>query len=159
MLSNALEGLSDGLKVLGAVCLTAMIALTVVDVTGRFIGHPVEGAIETTGFLATLVLAFAMPYAHLERAHIGVDILTRRLPPRVLAGLDAVTGATAGVLFGFIARQSYLYAVSLKESGERSMTLQLPVHHFIYAVAFCFGVLALVQAADVARNVGKAVRP
>ncbi|MBI5016436.1 MAG: TRAP transporter small permease [Deltaproteobacteria bacterium] len=157
MWSKAADGLTDALKILGAVCLTAMIALTVVDVAGRFIGRPVEGAIESTGFLATLVLAFAMPYSHRERVHIGVDILTRRLPPRVAAALEAVTGTAACVLFGFIARQSYLYAVTIKESGERSMTLQLPVHLFIYAVAFSFAALALIQFLDVLRSARRTV--
>lgn len=157
MVLKPLEKLSDGMGILSACCVVLMIALTVVDVTFRFLGSPVEGAIESTGFLATLVLAFAMPDSHRNRIHIGVDILTRKLPPRVVAIMDTATGTAAFVLFSFIARQSYLYAITLRDSGERSMTLQLPVHIFLYAVAASFCLLALVQAVDVVSNAKKVV--
>lgn len=158
MVMKSLEKVSDSMKIASASCVALMIALTVVDVIGRAVGHPVEGAIETTGFLATLVLAFAMPDSHRNRVHIGVDILTRKLSSRALALLDSMTGTAAVVLFVFICRQSFLYAASLAQSGERSMTLRLPVHYFIYAVSLSFGVLALLQAADVVVRFKKAVR-
>lgn len=158
MVTKAFGKLSGSLRALSALSLTAMIVLTVLDVGGRAIGTPVEGAIEVTGFLATLVLAFAMPDSHISRVHIGVDILTRKLSPKIVAVMDVVTGIAATALFGFIARQSFLYAITLRDSGERSMTLQMPLHVFVYAVSLSFGVLAIVQALDVFANMKKAVR-
>lgn len=157
MVMKLLEKTADYMKMTSAACVGLMIALTVIDVIGRAIDHPVEGAIETTGFLATLVLAFAMPDSHKHKIHIGVDILTRKMSSRMLSVMDTLTGTAACVLFVFICQQSYLYAVTLSESGERSMTLKLPVHLFIYAVSLSFGVLALLQAADVVTRFKKAV--
>lgn len=152
MVYKFLNSLTSALKGLSAACLTAMMALTVADIIGRVIGRPLLGAVEITGFLATLLLAFVMPYGHREKVHIGVDILTRKLRGATAAAVEAATGAVSTVLFGFLARQSYLYAQTLQQSGERSMTLQWPTHVFVYALAVSFAVLTLVQLADVVRN-------
>ncbi len=145
------DRLAGGLKVLSAVCLAGMMLLTCADVVGRAVGRPILGAVEITGLLATLLLAFSMPYTHRVRAHVGVELLVMRLGPRARAAVEACTGALGTALFAVIAWRSWIYAGQMRASGEVSMTLQLPVYVVIYLIALSFAVLAAVQLADVVR--------
>ena len=62
MIFTALDRFSDFLKIIGAIALTGMMLLTVVDVIGRFFNRPIFGSVELVGFLATIVVAAALPY-------------------------------------------------------------------------------------------------
>jgi len=153
MLDQWIERLAQGFKVLSAACLGAMMLLTCVDVVGRAVARPMLGAIEIAGFLATLTLAFALADTHRARGHVGVEILTMRLGPRGRAAMEVVTGLLGLGLFAVITWRCFDYGAQMQAAGEVSMTLQFPVHYIIYFIAASFGVLTLVQAADVVRGV------
>lgn len=153
MLDPWIERLGYGFKVLSATCLAAMMLLTCVDVIGRVVARPILGAIEVAGFLATLTLAFSLPDTHRARGHVGVEILTMRLGPRSRAAMEVVTGLLGLGLFAVITWRCFDYGAQMQAAGEVSMTLQLPVHYIIYFIAASFGVLTLVQLADVVRFV------
>ena len=72
-----LQWACDALRFGGLACLVGMMLLTCVDVIGRKFGHPVFGSVELVGFMATLAVAFALPYTHQVRAHIGVEVLVQ----------------------------------------------------------------------------------
>lgn len=141
---SLIEALTNKLKVLGAVCLAGMCLLTCVDVVGRFFKHPVFGAVELVGFMGVLVVALAMPFTHETNGHIGVELLVRRMSKKNQARLDICTGLLSLALFAVAAWRMLVYGIGMKRSGEVSMNLQLPEYIVIYAVAFCFMVLALV---------------
>jgi len=151
MLDQWIGRLAQGFKVLSAACLGAMMLLTCADVIGRAVARPILGAIEVAGFLATLTLAFSLPDTHRARGHVGVEILTMRLGPRGRAVMEAFTGLLGLGLFGVITWRCFDYGAQMQAAGEVSMTLQFPVHYIIYFIAASFGVLTLVQLADVVR--------
>jgi TRAP-type C4-dicarboxylate transport system permease small subunit len=64
IISKALNKFSEFLKFIGAVAITAMMLLTVVDVVGRFFKYPIFGSVELIGFLATIIVAAALPYTY-----------------------------------------------------------------------------------------------
>jgi TRAP-type C4-dicarboxylate transport system permease small subunit len=132
-----------------AVLLGAMMLLTCADVVGRFLGHPILGAVELGVLMAALVLAFSLPYTQREKGHVGVELLYMRLGPRWQTALDLITSATGSALFGMICWQTWRYAGQMKASGEVSMTLQLPTYTIIYLIAASFGMLAAVQGVEV----------
>jgi len=89
-------------------------------------------------------MACAMPYTHAVGGHVGVDLLIRRLSPRWQGRVDAVTSFLALGLFAIVAWRMFLYAESLKRSGEVSMTLELPSYLLVYGVSVAFVILSLV---------------
>jgi len=153
MLDAWIERLGLTFKVLSATCLAAMMLLTCADVIGRAVARPILGAIEVAGFLATLTLAFSLPDTHRARGHVGVEILTMRLGPRSRAAVEVLTGLLGLGLFAVITWRCFDYGAQMQAAGEVSMTLQFPIHYIIYFIAASFGVLTLVQAADVVRFV------
>ena len=152
MVENWIGRMSTTFKVLSAASLAAMMLVTCVDVVGRALASPIKGAVEIAALLATLALSFSLPYAHRQKAHVGVEILTIRMSERSRARLSAVTGTLAFVLFAIIAWQSAEYATQMRASGEVSLTLQLPYYLVIYFIAASFGVLSLVQLVEIFRD-------
>ena len=154
MLDQWIDRLSGTLKLLSAACLGAMMLTTCADVLGRAIDMPILGAVEITALFATMALSFSLPYAHRQKAHIGVEILTMRLRERSQVAVRVFTGSLSLGLFGVIAWQSFRYATQMRASGELSLTLQLPYYIVIYFISASFCILALVQLAELLKDIG-----
>lgn len=145
----------DALKRLGGAALVGMMLLTCVDVTLRFINYPLFGAVEMVSFMATVLLACAMPITHLEHGHVGVDLMVRKFKPRTQAAVDAITGLLSAGTLGVVSWQSFIYAMDMKSSGEVSMSTGMPNYIIVYVVAVAFGVLFLVIMGELLDNLRK----
>jgi TRAP-type C4-dicarboxylate transport system permease small subunit len=150
-----LQRISDALRLIGQGCLVGMMLLTCVDVVGRKFGHPIFGSVELVGFMATMAVAFALPYTHQVKAHIGVEILVNILSQKTKAVIELGTHLVSLALFGIVTWQMFLYADTIHKSGTVSMSLELPEHVIIYVVAVCFLIFSLVIVKDIAVNVQK----
>ena len=135
-ISKALDKFSGLLKIIGAVALTAMMLLTVVDVIGRFFKHPIFGSVELVGFLATIVVAAALPYTYKVEGHVGVEILVRLLSKKTQLIIDLFTRTLSLVLFCLVTWQMFLYAEDIQKTGEVSMNLEFPIYYIIYLLSF-----------------------
>ncbi len=136
VISQALNKFSDLLKLIGAVALTAMMMLTVVDVIGRFFKSPIFGSVELVGFLATIVVAAALPYTYKMDGHVGVEILVRLLSEKIQVGIDIFTRTLTLILFILITWQMFLYAEDIYQTGEVSMNLEFPIYYIVYLLSF-----------------------
>ncbi len=137
---KVLDQFTNLLKFIGALAITLMMLLTVVDVIGRFFKHPIFGSVELVGFLATIIVATALPYTYKMDGHVGVEILVRLLSKKTQLVMDIVTRFISLILFALITWQMFLYAHDIKESGEVSMNIEFPIYYIVYLLAF--GLLA-----------------
>jgi TRAP-type C4-dicarboxylate transport system permease small subunit len=135
-ISQVLNKVSDLLKLIGAVALTAMMMLTVVDVIGRFFKSPIFGSVELVGFMATIVVAAALPYTYKMDGHVGVEIVVRLLPDKAQIWVDIFTRVLSLFLFILITWQMFLYAEDIQHTGEVSMNLQFPIYYLVYLLSF-----------------------
>lgn len=133
---KALDKFSNLLKTIGAIALTGMMLLTVVDVIGRFFKHPIFGSVELVGFLATLVVASALPYTYKADGHVGVEILVRLLSKKTQIIIDLFTRGISLILFSLVTWQMFLYAKDIHKTGEVSMNLEFPIYYIVYLLAF-----------------------
>ena len=152
---KALLFLSDALRLIGLGCLVGMMLLTCVDVIGRKFGHPIFGSVELVGFMATMAVAFALPYTHQVKAHIGVEVLVQLLSQKTQAVIELCTHLVSLALFGIVTWQMTLYAATIQASGTVSMSLELPEHVIIYIVSGCFLIFSLVIIRDIITNIHK----
>ncbi|MDT8377886.1 MAG: TRAP transporter small permease [Desulfotignum sp.] len=136
VISQALNKFSDLLKLIGAIALTVMMMLTVVDVIGRFFKSPIFGSVELVGFLATIVVAAALPYTYRMDGHVGVEILVRLLSEKTQIGIDIFTRTLTLILFILITWQMFLYAEDIYHTGEVSMNLEFPIYYIVYLLFF-----------------------
>jgi len=152
---KVLQFASDALRFIGLGCLVGMMLLTCVDVIGRKFGHPVFGSVELVGFMATMAVAFALPYTHQAKAHIGVEVLVQMISQKTQAVIELCTLLVSLALFSIVTWQMCLYADTIHKSGTVSMSLELPEHVIIYVVAVCFLIFGLVIVKDILVNVQK----
>lgn len=141
---KAIQTISDKMKPVGAACLVGMTALTCVDVVGRFFKHPVFGSVELVTFMGIFVVAFALPYTHENRGHIGVELLVRRFSKKTRALIDIFTELVSLIFFSLVTWRMFLYAFKMRQSGEVSMNLELPEYMIIFVVALCFMLFSLI---------------
>lgn len=130
------QWISTFLKKLGGLSLIGMMLLTCADVAGSMFGHPILGAEEIVALWASILLAFSLPAAHLEKAHVGVELLYAKFPPRIKIINDFFIALASFTLFALTTWQCYLYAMELRAAGEVTMTLQLPAYLLIFGVSF-----------------------
>jgi len=147
-----LDLLERTMRTIAAVCLFCMALLTGTDVLMRGVWNtPIFGCEEIVSILGIVVVGFALPYAHQQKSHIGVEIFVRRLPRRVRRTVKLLTTTATLALVSIVAWRMYLYAQTQSQSGEVSMNLELPDYLIIYVLAFGFLVYALFLARDIAR--------
>ncbi len=143
------DRLESKMRALGAACLVGMVLMTCADITGNFFDHPIFGSEEIVSFLMTLVIALTLPFSHLERIHVGVEIVFRLLPAKVQVPLKIFTDFLSLLLMIAITVMMFFYGYDTWESGEVSMNLEFPEYLVIFALAVCFFVLVFFILRDI----------
>ncbi|NOX35439.1 MAG: TRAP transporter small permease [Deltaproteobacteria bacterium] len=151
--SKGLDKFSGLLKVIGGVALTGMMLLTVVDVIGRFFKHPIFGSVELVGFLATIVVAAALPYTYKVDGHVGVEILVRLLSEKTQLIIDIFTRTLSFALFSIVTWQMFLYARDIHKTGEVSMNLEFPIYYIIYLLSFGLFIFSITILESIFKNI------
>jgi TRAP-type C4-dicarboxylate transport system permease small subunit len=128
-----------------------MMLLTAADVTLRYLGHPIPGAVEISGFLLALVLALPLARTHIVRRHISIEFIASRAPLRMRLVLQGIFSALSCGIFGLIAWQLAVRATKLQSLGRVSETLTMPFFPFVYVAAFAFAMMCLAVLIDLAK--------
>jgi TRAP-type C4-dicarboxylate transport system permease small subunit len=140
--------------VLAAVALFAIMALTLVDVSGRkFLSQSVPGSLELTELLMVVVIFAALPLVSLRGEHVLFDSLDTLMSPWLLRlQLALVDLFCAAALLG-LAWLMWQKAGQMAEYGDVTAQLKLPLGPFVQLMSVLCGVTALVHAMLVLRPV------
>ncbi|MBI9081446.1 MAG: TRAP transporter small permease [Pseudodesulfovibrio sp.] len=145
-----LERLEVGMRIIAACCLFGMALLTGADVGMRGVfNSPIFGCEEIVSILGVIAVGFALPYAHFQKSHIGVEILVRRFSRKTRNIITLVINTTLLGLMGLVSWRMFLYAHTLGKSGEVSMNLELPEYYVVYVLAFGFLVYSICLFRDI----------
>jgi TRAP-type C4-dicarboxylate transport system permease small subunit len=155
MFATLVHKVSLFLQVLAGVILLAMMALACADVVAGVLNASILGSTELISLMAALLVAFVLPLAHRTEAHVGIDLVYRRLGPRGKRINDALINLITGVFFALASWQCFAYAEELRLSGEVSSTLQLPTYGILYAISFACLVVLLLVVLELARIPGR----
>ena len=144
-MNKLLDTLCGGLA---AVALFGIMALTLVDVSGRkLLSASVPGSLELTEILMVLVIFAALPLVSRQGEHVVFDSLDRWLPPGVRRVQQAAVDLLcAGAMLG-IAWLMWDKAGHMLEYGETTAQLKLPVGWFVYVMSVLCAATALVHVA------------
>ncbi|WP_321402921.1 TRAP transporter small permease [Maridesulfovibrio sp.] len=143
-ISSLVDKFEALLKNIAAVCLIGMALLTGADILSRgVLGTPIFGVEDIVGVLAVLTTGLALGYAQSQKANIGVEFLYSKLNARTRKIVKVTTTSLSAALFSLVTWRLYLYGCSMRESGEVSMTLELPTDMVIFALTFGFGCFTL----------------
>ncbi|MDO9558627.1 MAG: TRAP transporter small permease [Syntrophales bacterium] len=156
-LERAVTATSGWFNYVACFAIVAMMLLSCADVALRLIGAPIPGAYEMVGFISAVIVSFSLAHTSLQRGHVAVEIIFEKLSPRTQFIVDAAGNLISAILFGLVAWQSLAYGVDLRRSGEVSLTLQMPLHPFVYGIAAGCGLLALVLLVVFARSLRRSL--
>lgn len=124
--------------VTGVAAYAAAALLTVTDIIGRQLGHPVPGVVDLVQLFVLGGAWLVIPYAFMTGAHVGVDLLVESLPRQLTSVMRGVAGLAAMAL---LAMMLYFCHATFQQQmmfGDRSQQLGIPI--FYYWVPLLFGV-------------------
>lgn len=146
-LKTRLEALLDQtLLGISAFVMFVMMALTFIDVLGRYIfAAPLPGAFEMIQFLMPFLIFAVLPILTKEDSHITVTVLDSILSPRVRWMQALVVQAASGVAVGFVCWCLWEQGQKLNAGLYVSGYLGWPIGPVAYAMALLCFITLLVQ--------------
>jgi TRAP-type C4-dicarboxylate transport system permease small subunit len=150
-LLNGIGRLSRAINVVAGLAITFIMLLTVLDVILRSFRRPIVGTYELVAFSGAMVVGFAIPLTSWMRGHIYVDVFTGKLSQAARTVFNIATRCMGIFLFLLIGWNLIKVGLDLQQSGEVSLTLQLPFYPVAYGVAVSCFVQCLVLLADMVK--------
>ncbi len=131
---------------LAATALFAIMALTLVDVTGRKLASAsVPGSLELTELLMVVVIFAGLPLVSLKGEHVVFDSLDPWLPRLLRRVQQAVVDLACAAALGGLAWLMWTKAAQMAEYGDVTAQLQLALPPFVRLMSVLCGVTALVH--------------
>lgn len=143
-IQNKINTSAQVLNGIAAVAVAAMMLLTCADVILRLFRFPIPGTYEMVGFLGAVFVSFSLAKTSLDQGHIAVDFFVSRFPKKIRQAVYSVNALASAILFAFSFWHCLKVALDSKQSGEVSLTLQMPIYPFILGTAIGCGALTIV---------------
>ncbi len=141
------QGLFPVIKVIDRVTwafLFLMMLMTMIDVLLRkFTNLSILGTVELTELMMVIVIFGSLAQCEVDGGHIKVDLILKRLKPKTQAIVDVFTQLASSVLFALMSWALYMQAKDIKEWGEVTMDLRLPLYPFVYIASFGCAILVM----------------
>jgi TRAP-type C4-dicarboxylate transport system permease small subunit len=139
----------------GAVFLIPLMLITSTDVLSRDVfNHPIPGTIELSGYMLAVFILLGLAYAQQVKAHVGVSIITSRLPHHVQLILNIITTLISLFIFSILIWQGLVVGI---EERTVSDLLRIPQYPFRLLVAVAAFFVCLEFLIDIGDSVKKLV--
>ena len=131
---------------LAALALFAIMALTLVDVSGRkLLSTSVPGSLELTELLMVVVIFAGLPLVSLAGEHVVFDSLDRWLPPGARRVQQALVDLLCMGALGGLAWLMWLKAGQMASYGDITAQLKLPLPPFVRLMSVLCAVTAVLH--------------
>ena len=108
--------------------LAATALFVIADITLRQFGRSLGGSDELSGYAMAITASWGLGYALLERAHVRIDLVHRRLPGAGRAALDIASIAALAATAALVAFQCWPVLEKSLSRGSRANTpLETPL--------------------------------
>ncbi len=150
---TVLRRLALAFALLGAAAALAVALLAVASIVGRALWFkPIPGDVELTQFGIAWALSLSLPWCQLRGANIIVDFFTQHLRERSLRLLDGVGALLLALMCTLLAWRTSVGALAVREAGETSMILALPMWWAYASLAPGLALAAWVALVQAARH-------
>jgi TRAP-type C4-dicarboxylate transport system permease small subunit len=128
MLISGLRRISYWFGFLGSAIALLVAAMTLVSVIGRAVFKaPIPGDVEITQMGIALAISLCLPWCQLKGANIIVDFFTQKTSERSQRWLDALGCLLLAAMYTLLSWRTAIGAVAVKEAGETTMIISLPM--------------------------------
>ena len=145
-LKRFIAALQAGLGVTSAAVLFLMMAITAVDVTGRYVfNKPLPGGFEMTELLLAALIYCGLPLVSWRREHIVIDTFDRYFPPRLKRALDVIAEVICAATLAGVGYLIFRRAARVADYGDTTNVLKLPLAPIVYLMGAMIVVAALIH--------------
>jgi TRAP-type C4-dicarboxylate transport system permease small subunit len=131
--------ISAGFNGVALAALGLMLIVVSADIVGaKFLSKPVPGAMDILSLLGLVVIGFSTSETYLKGRHIKVTFISMLLPPRIRKAIRLVSTSLCVLLFAAAVWRLLVYAKDMQVYGESSMTVNIPLAPFGYALGTAF---------------------
>lgn len=133
----------------GAFVALSLSLMTTVSVASRALfNSPINGDIEIMQMGIALAISLCLPWCQLRGANIIVDFFTQKISERKRALLDGVGCLLLVAMYCMLAWRTGAGAIAVKDAGETSMIISLPMWWAYAALAPGLAIAACVALAQ-----------
>lgn len=119
--------------------LTIMLVIVSADIAGaKFFNKPFPGAMDVVSLLGLLLIGFSVSQTYLMGRHIKVDFISILLPAPVRKIIQSLSIGLCILFFTAAVWRLFLYARYFQTHGESSLTVNVPLAPFAYALGVAF---------------------
>lgn len=127
----------------GGLVLLSVALMSVGSIASRvFRGTSLLGDFELVQIGAAIAIASFLPWGQMRGTHVFVDFFTTRASPAARRWLDAVGALLLALCAALVAWRMALGTIGLKDSGETTMLLAVPVWYAYALMTPSFALLA-----------------
>ncbi len=145
------------LGIVAAALLFCLMALTCVDVVGRYLfNSPIRGGFEVTEMLLAGLIFTALPLVTLRGDHVTVDLLEPVTPPLLLRLQHVGACLVGAIATGYLSYRLWVRAVLMDNAGETTAQLKLKLAYLTYGMALLVGLTAIAFLILACRGPGRA---
>lgn len=133
-----------GLGVLVAAVLFVLMALTCVDVIGRYLlARPVPGALEIVEILVAATVYLALPLVTLRGEHVTADVFDAVMPDWLLRVQHVSASLLSGGVSLVLAWRLWLRAERMMGYGDTTAVLKITLYPLAYTMSAMMALAAL----------------
>lgn len=130
----------------GMLALVAFVLMTIADVLMRWLfNSPINGVADAGPLIVAIVAAAFFPLSLAGRHHVSIGFLGGLLGPRATVWLEAFASLVTGVFFILLAWQIVRYTIELRQLGQTTWVVQMPIAPWWMVVSFFILVCVAVQ--------------
>ena len=148
--SEAGSWLDRALGAAAAILLFGLMALTTVDVIGRYVfNRPLRGAFEVTELLLLTLIFAGLPLASRAGEHVTLDFIDQLLGRRGSSLLARAVDLVCGALILGLAWRVWVKAGKIAGYGDTTEVLRVPVGPFVYFMAVMVAITGILHLTKV----------
>ena len=142
--SKVLKGIVRYINLVGVIIIFLVALVTIADVVGRYLGHPVKGAYDIVQMGLVTIVFFGAAYCILVKGHIVFSLVVDRFPKKFQLILDIVARVIEIIVWAILGCEGYKFA--LKSNAASSiLAVDLTFNHMMIPFAAIFCILILIN--------------
>lgn len=127
-IGNSIEWACSVAAVLAGLLFCIEMVMSVASVIGRAaFSTPIQGDYELVQMLSAMGISLCLPYCQLRKGHVFVDFFTLWAPAALKRVLDSIAALLMASISFLLAWRIWVGMLEMREYGEASMVISLPI--------------------------------
>ena len=127
-IGHSLFAIGYGLSMAGGLLMVVIALMVVVSIAGRaLIAKPIYGDFELVAMGTAISVFLFLPYCHLTRNNVIVDLFLAKAPEKVKIACDVVASVLLAIIATMLVWRSWIGGISMYDVNETTMILSVPV--------------------------------